>query len=304
MIAQLAAINYLYHTKNSVTVSRRKTMTRSCRIAILSDYTKKRALISSHHEQSSNPNEIILPTRCRIGILSDYTKKRALVSSHHEQSSNPNEIILPSMASSVECQKNKKGKSFRLNFQREKRAQGLRSTLRREQSVSRGLGLGIYRESSVSRRLGVGNLTSRVMQGREEEIQFDFPKRPRTKRQRQRDDDKEDGGASTRTGIKIVYDSETKKHSIVSDVVAVFPVKQSRRASSVIFHRGPSFDDKKEIPMRKQPPYEGRTFSGKSTHKPNKSPHTFSPPNLIITVLHDTTQRDERRPWWSHHITL
>jgi hypothetical protein len=101
-----------------------------------------------------------------------------------------------------------------------------------------------------------------------------------------------------------VYDSKTQKHSIVSGVVAVSPVKQSRKASSMIFHRGPSFDDKKEIPMRKQPPYEGRTFSGKSTHKPNKSPHTFSPPNLIITVLHDTTQRDERRPWWSHHITL
>jgi hypothetical protein len=199
------------------------------------------------------PNSVDVP-RCntimtrsrRIGI-SDYTKTRALVSSHHEQSSNPNEIILPTMASSVACQKNRKGKSLKLNYQREKSAQGLRSTLRREQSVPRGLGLSIHRESSAPRGLGFSNRTARVMQGREEEeIQFDFPKRPRTKRQRQ-DDDKEDGGASPRTNIKIVYDSKTQKHSIVSDVVAVSPVKQTRRASmsSVIFHRGLSFDDNK-----------------------------------------------------------
>jgi hypothetical protein len=204
-------MNYSYHTKRSVAVSRRKTMTRSCRIGI-----------------------------------SDYTKKPALISSHHEQSSNPNEIILPTMASSVACQKNRKGKSLRLDFQREKSAQGLRSTLRREKSVSRGLGLGISPESGAPRGLGFSNRTARAIQGKEEEeIQFDFPKRPRTKRQRQRDGDI-DGGASTRTGIKIVYDSKTQKHSIVSGVVAVSPVKQSRKASSMIFHRGPSFDDKKE----------------------------------------------------------
>jgi hypothetical protein len=166
---------------------------------------------------------ILMTRSCRIGI-SDYTKTRALVSSHHEQSSNPNEIILPTMASSVACQKNRKGKSLKLNYQREKSAQGLRSTLRREQSVPRGLGLSIHRESSAPRGLGFSNRTARAMQER-------------------------DGGASPRTNIKIVYDSKTQKHSIVSDVVAVSPVKQTRRASmsSVIFHRGLSFDDKKEI---------------------------------------------------------
>jgi hypothetical protein len=185
----------------------------------------------------------IMNRTCRIGI-SDYTKNPALVSSHHEQiSSNPKEIVLPTMASPVACQKNRKGKSLKLNFQREKSAEGLRSTLRREKSVPRGLGLGLYRVSSVSRCLGVGNLTSRVMQGREEEMKFDFPKRPRTKSQGQRDFDK-DGSASPRKNIKIVYDSNTQKHSIVSDVVAVSPVKQSRRGSmsSMIFHGGPSID--------------------------------------------------------------
>jgi hypothetical protein len=223
-------MNYSYHTKKSVAVPRCGSTTRSCRIGMSIAVSRCNSMTSG----------------CRIGI-SDYTKTRALVSSHHEQSSNPNEIILPTMASSVACQKNRKGKSLRLNYQREKSAQGLRSTLRRERSVPRGLGLSIHRESSAPRGLGFSNRTARAMQERvEEEIQFDFPKRPRTKRQRQ-DDDKEDGGASPRTNIKIVYDSKTQKHSIVSDVVAVSPVKQTRRASmsSVIFHRGLSFDDNK-----------------------------------------------------------
>jgi hypothetical protein len=77
-----------------------------------------------------------------------------------------------------------RGKS--LNFQRENSALGLRSTLRREKRVTRGLGFGFHRESSVSRGLTFSNRT----EAREGEIQFDFPKRPLTKRQRQRDGDR------------------------------------------------------------------------------------------------------------------
>jgi hypothetical protein len=114
---------------------------------------------------------------------SDYSKKRAPVSNDHEETDDAKEIMFPTMASRVARKKNRKVKS--LNLQCENSAMGRRSTLGREKKVARGLGFGFHRESSVSRGLASSNRTG----AREEEIQFDLPKRPRTKRQRQRDGD-------------------------------------------------------------------------------------------------------------------
>jgi hypothetical protein len=175
--------------------------------------------------------------------ISDYSKKRALVSNDREETSNPKEIILPTMASPVACKKNRKTKS--LNFvQHEKSARGLRSTFRREKSVFMGLGLGIQREGSVSWGLGLG-VSKRpvrvIMEASKEEIQFDFPKRLRTKRRRKQDGDSDCGAASPRSNLKVVYDSATQKHNLVPDVMALSPIKKSRKPSA-IFQRGPSFD--------------------------------------------------------------
>jgi hypothetical protein len=148
--------------------------------------------------------------------ISDYSKTRAPVPTDHEETSRPKEIMLPTMASPVACKKNRKAKS--LNFQRKNSARGLRSALRREKSVSRGLGLGlgIHRQSSVSRGLGFSNRTARVLiEASKEEIQFEFPKRPRAKRQRQRNGNSDDR-APPRPNLKVVYDSATQKHNLVS----------------------------------------------------------------------------------------
>jgi hypothetical protein len=178
--------------------------------------------------------------------IPDYSQARAPVSIDHEETSNPKEIILPSkMTSPVANKKHRKAMS--LNFQRENSARGLRSTLRREKNVSRGLGLGIHRESSVSRGLGFSNRTARLMtEARKEELQFDFPVRPRTKRQRQRQRDGDsDYEAPTRSNLKVVYNSATQKNNLVSDGKALSPIKKPRRPS-VIFRRSPSFDVKEE----------------------------------------------------------
>jgi hypothetical protein len=128
--------------------------------------------------------------------ISDYSKKRAPVSNNdHEETRDPKEIFLPSTMASplVARKKNRKVKS--LNFQRENSGTclGLRSTLGREKRVTRGLGFGFHRESSVSRGHTFRNRTEAR---EEEEIQFDFPKRPLTKRQRKRDGDSDDGAPS------------------------------------------------------------------------------------------------------------
>jgi hypothetical protein len=147
--------------------------------------------------------------------ISDYSKKRAPVSDKHEDTSSPKEILLPTMASPVACKKNRMAKS--LNFQREKSVRGLRSNLRREKNVSRGLGRGIHRQTSIKDGLGFRNRSARVMEARKEEIQFEFPKRPLTKRQRQRNRDRDsDYGAPPRPDFKVVNDSATQEHSRAS----------------------------------------------------------------------------------------
>jgi hypothetical protein len=171
--------------------------------------------------------------------ISDYSNKRAPVSNNDED--NPKEIILPSMACPVACKKNRKARS--LNFQRENSARGLRSTLRREKHVSRGLGLGL-----VSRGLGFSNRTARLMvEARKEEIQCDFPKRPRTKRQGRRQwDCNSDYGAPPRSSLKVVYNVATEKNDLISDGKALSPAIQRSRRPSMMFQRSPSFDVKEE----------------------------------------------------------
>jgi hypothetical protein len=212
--------------------------------------------------------------------ISDYSKKRAQVSNDHEETSNPKEIILPStMASPAACNKNRKAKS--LNFLREKSARGLRSTLRREKRVFRGLGLGIHRESSVSRGLGFGTRTARViMEASKEELQFDFPKRARTRRQRQQegDSDSDNGAPPPRSNLKVVYDPATQKHNLVSDGVALSPIKKSRKPS-MIFQRGPSVDAKSESFRTASSPIS--VIGDLSLHlSPTKSRNTMPPEDL------------------------
>jgi hypothetical protein len=169
---------------------------------------------------------------------SDYSKKRAPVSNDHEETDDAKEIMFPTMASRVARKKNRKVKS--LNLQCENSAMGRRSTLGREKKVARGLGFGFHRESSVSRGLASSNRTG----AREEEIQFDLPKRPRTKRQRQRDGDSNFGDPS-RSNLKVVFDSASRKHNLVSNDIDLSPITKARR-SSMIFRRSPSFDVKND----------------------------------------------------------
>jgi hypothetical protein len=169
--------------------------------------------------------------------ISDYSKKRAPIRNEHEETSNPRGISLPTMlAYPVACKKTRTAKS--LDFQREKSVRRLRPNLPREKNVSRGLGLGIHRQSSVkqglglrpgihrqssvTRGLGFSNRTARGLEAKKEEIQFEFPKRPRTKRQRQRDDD---GAPLCWSDLKVVYDDTTQKHNLVSDDMTLSPIK-------------------------------------------------------------------------------
>jgi hypothetical protein len=164
--------------------------------------------------------------------ISDYSKKRASVSDEHEDTSSPKEVLLPTMASPVARKKNRMAKS--LNFQRENSVRGLRSNLRREKNVSRGLGRGIHRQTSIKQGLGFRTRSARVMEARKEEIQFEFPKRPLTKRQRQRNRDRDsDCGAPPRPNLKVVDDSATQKHSRVSGM-ALFPITKPRIPSMIL----------------------------------------------------------------------
>jgi hypothetical protein len=144
--------------------------------------------------------------------ISDYSKKRAPVSNDHDETDDHKGIIFPTMASQVARKKNRKVKS--LHFQRENSAFGLRSTIVREKKVTRGLGFGFgfHRESSVSRGLAFSNRPG----AREEEIQFNLPKRPRAKRQRQRDGDS-DYGALSQSNLKAVFYSTSRQQNFVSD---------------------------------------------------------------------------------------
>jgi hypothetical protein len=156
--------------------------------------------------------------------ISDYSKKLEPVPNDHEEPSVPKEIFLAR-------KKNRKVKS--LNFQRDNSALALRSTLGREKRVAKGLGFMFHRDSSVSQGLTFSNRT----EAREEEIQFNFPKRPLTKRQRQRDDESDCG--APRPNLKVVFDSTTQKHNLVSaglDLSPSFEVKDEsfRLASSPI----------------------------------------------------------------------
>jgi hypothetical protein len=217
------------------------------------------------------------PNVMKRSRISDYSMKRAPVINNDEETSNPKEIILPSRTSSVTCKKNRKAKS--LNFQRENSARGLRSTLRREKHVSKGLGLGIHRESSVSRGLGFSNRTARLMvEARKEEVQCDYPKRPRMKRQRGRRWDST-YGAPPRSDLKVVYNVATQKNNLVSDGKALSPIKRSRRPS-VIFRRSPSFDVKEESPRTAISPnsvVDDISLSDDLSLSPTSSEATMSP---------------------------
>jgi hypothetical protein len=232
-------------------------------------------------------------SRRNVTKRSDYSKKRAPVSNDHEGTSDPKEIILPTMASPVACKKNRKAKS--INFQRENSARGLRSTPRREKRVSRGLGLGIYRETtkSVPREgLGFSYRTARVMmEARKEEIQFDFPKRPRTKRQRQSDGDS-DYVASPRSNLKVVFDSATQKHSLVSGGMTLSPINSKSRRPSMIFRRSPSFNIEDESFRTASSPIS--VIDDLSIHwSPTKSKVTMSPEdrNKLRVPLNSTHTR-------------
>jgi hypothetical protein len=170
--------------------------------------------------------------------ICDYSKKRAPVSNDHDETDDYKGIIFPTMASQVASKKNRKVKS--LNFQRENSAFGLRSKLVREKKVTRGLGFGFHRERSVSRGLAFSNRTG----AREEEIQFDLPKRPRTKRQRQRDGDS-DYGALSQSNLKAVFDATSRKQNFLSDGMDLSTIRKARR-SPIIFRRSPSLDVKNE----------------------------------------------------------
>ena len=211
--------------------------------------------------------------------ISDYSKKRATASNNDKD--NPKEIILPSMmACPVACKKNRTAKS--LNFQRENSARGLRSTLRREKHVSRGLGLGIHRESIVSRGLGFSNRTACLMvEAKKEEIQYDFPKRPRTKRQGRRQwDGNSDYGATPRSSLKVVYNVATQKNKLVSeDGKTLSPIQRSRRPS-MIFRMSPGFDVKEESSRTAISPnsvIDNLSLSDDLSLSPTSSEGTMSP---------------------------
>lgn len=159
--------------------------------------------------------------------IPDYSKRRAPVScsdqGHDAKESLPG-VMPPQRKNSFKA---KKARSLSFSMRRERSLKGLRGGLRRERSVAKGLGFGVHRENSMSRCLGLQSPTAVILEGGNEEVQFRFPRRPRTRRDRRQGEGR----------LKVVYDAQKPRTSLA-------PLQKSRKSS--IFHRTPSSIEDKD----------------------------------------------------------